>query len=96
MLITHSTQGDHQKDTTITFSVHVYPARDPNYQYNSVDENGDKFDYYLVIDKKPWYCKDYSRTIKYGWRTITKKQQRADPYSKEVVDYINMNYPISK
>jgi hypothetical protein len=96
MNITHSTKGDPQKDTTITFSVHVYPPRDPNYQYNSTDENGDKFDYYLVIDKKPWYSKHYSRTIKYGWTTITKKKQKADPYSKEVVDYINTNYPLSK
>ena len=96
MNITHSTKGNPQRDTTITLSVHLYPPKDPNYQYNSIDEKGNKFDYYLVIDRKRWFCKNYSRTIKYGWRTITKKQQKAEPYYKEAVDYINTNYPMPK
>jgi len=96
MNIVHSTAGDRQTDKTTTFSVHIYPPRDPNYRFNSVDANGDKFDYYLVIDKKPYWAKDYTRTIKHGWTTITKKKQNADPYSKEIVDYINQTYPITQ
>jgi hypothetical protein len=94
MNITHSTKGDPQKDTTITFSVHIYPPKDPNYPYNCKDDQGNPYDYYLVIDKKPWYNNYFTRTIKYGYSTITKKRQKAEPYYKEVIDYINTNYPL--
>ena len=92
--ILHSVNGDKHKDTTITFSVHIYPPKDPSYQYNCKDENGQQYDYYLVIDRKPWYNKDYTRIIKNGYKTITKKQQKAEPYLKEIVDYINTHYPL--
>jgi len=94
MNITHSTQGDPQKDTTITFSVLIYPPRDPSYQFNSTDSKGNKCDYYLIVDRKRWFSKNYTRTIKYGWTTITKKQQKADQYFAEVVQYINNKYPM--
>jgi len=96
MNIQHTTKGDSHKDTTISFSVHVYPPRDPNYRFLEVDKNGDKYDYYLVNDKKHWYDTGYTRTIRLmGYQIITKKKQKEDPYLKEVVDYINTNYPLT-
>ena len=55
------------------------------------NERDKDYDDYLLI--KEVFVKGKG---KYGWRTITKKQQKAEPYYKEAVDYINTNYPMPK
>jgi hypothetical protein len=94
MNIIHSVAGDKHKDTNISFSVHIYPPKDPSNQFNCVDKDGNQYDYYNVIDTKNWYNKDFTRTIRFGLTIVTKKMQKAEPYFKDVVDYINHNYPL--
>jgi len=107
MNIHRSEQGLMDIDSIISFPVLIYPARTPT-PFSFTNHVGEKFDYYIVIDKKRLDNR-YKRTIKINEvvavinmkkiskkKVITQKMQKIIPYFKEVVDYINKTYPLAK
>jgi hypothetical protein len=82
----------------LCFSVYIYPPRDPNNPYQTVDRDGVPADPYYVKDS----CTSWSnsamwrRTIKalcHGGVSLTKAVRKKNPYYQEIYDHINRQYP---
>jgi hypothetical protein len=101
-MIQHIIQSDRWVETTKMFRVQVYPAKNPNARYVNKDQQGQTFDVYLVFDSnKTWRLgKDWTRIIKAedgdGYYTISTKSayKHLDQHDKDVIAYINTNYPL--
>ena len=84
------------------FRIQVYPAKNPNGLYVNKDQQGQTFDVYLVYDSnKTWRMRnDWTRIIKAecldGYYTISSKKayKTLDQHDKDVIAYINTNYPL--
>ena len=101
-MIQYVTQRESWQEQTKMFVVNIFPSKNPNNPYVSKDQDGNTYDTYLVFDSnKSWRLgKDWSSIIKSsggdGYYTInTKKAYKTlDQHDKDVIDYINTNYPL--
>ena len=101
-MIQYVTQRESWHELNKMFVVNIFPSKNPNKPFVNKDEDGNTYDTYLVYDSnKSWRLgKDWRRIIKAstpnGNETINTKRayKTLDQYDKDVIDYININYPL--